>query len=164
VGRAAGVQTSGASRYAMSPTDATQGQRVTVADPQGCNALQATRDLPLKMQRRCTSRVTTYGGPVTIASAETIGKDQTAGSDRPAHQLVTRYAQNRDSVDWAISEAKIIMAQPSPLSALCTANEVAVAIEAGSRAESFVIVNGSDLRTASVAVVSTRSCRSTETF
>jgi hypothetical protein len=27
--------------------------------------------------------------------------------------------------------AKIIMAQPSPLSALCTANEVAVAIEAG---------------------------------
>jgi hypothetical protein len=31
--------------------------------------------------------------------------------------------------------------------------------EAGSRAESFVIVSGSDLRKASVAVMSVRSCR-----
>ena len=34
-------------------------------------------------------------------------------------------------------------------------------MEAGSRAESFVIANGSDLRTASMAVTSVRSCRST---
>ena len=60
--------------------------------------------------------------PVTIASAETIGKDQTAGSDPPDHQLVTRYVQNRDLVDWAIFVGKIIMAQPTPLSALSTAN------------------------------------------
>ena len=57
---------------------------------------------PPKMQQRCTPRVTGYGEPVTIASAETIGKDQMAGSARPDHQLVTRYVQNRDSVDWAI--------------------------------------------------------------
>ena len=58
------------------------------------------------MQRRCTPRVTRYGEPVTIASAETIGKDQTAGSDHPDHQLVTRYMRNRDSVDWAIFRGK----------------------------------------------------------
>jgi len=34
-------------------------------------------------------------------------------------------------------------------------------MEAGSRAESLVIVNGSDLRMASVAVMSVRSWRST---
>jgi hypothetical protein len=49
-----------------------------------------------------------------IASAETIGKDQMAGSDHPDHQLVTRYVQNRDSADWAILVGKIIMAQPFP--------------------------------------------------
>ena len=43
----------------------------------------------------------------------------------------------------------VAMGAPSPavsvpLSALCTANEVAAVAEAGSRAESFVIVNGSD--------------------
>jgi hypothetical protein len=59
---------------------------------EGATALHAE---PLKVQRRCTPRVTGYVEPVTIASAETIGKDQTAGT--------------------------------SPLSALCTANEVAVA-------------------------------------
>jgi len=48
-----------------------------------------------------------------------------------------------------------------PLSAPCAADEVAAATEAGSRAESFVIVNGSDLRKASVAVMSVRSWRST---
>ena len=46
------------------------------------------------MQRRCTPRVTGYGEPVTIASAETIGKDQSPGSDHPDHQLVTRYGKN----------------------------------------------------------------------
>jgi len=53
------------------------------------------------------------------------------------------------------------MSPPSPLSGLCTANEVAVVMEAGPEAESFVIVNGSDLRKASVAVMSVRSLRST---
>jgi hypothetical protein len=53
------------------------------------------------------------------------------------------------------------MAQPSPLSAPCAVGEVAAATEAGTRVESFVIVNGSDLRTASVAAMSVRSCRST---
>jgi hypothetical protein len=53
------------------------------------------------------------------------------------------------------------MSPPSPLSALCIANEVVPAIEAGSRAESFVMASGSDLRTASVAVMSLRSWRST---
>jgi hypothetical protein len=42
------------------------------------------------------------------------------------------------------------MAQPSPLSAPCAADEVAAATDAGSRAESFVIVNGSDQPTSSV--------------
>jgi hypothetical protein len=46
------------------------------------------------------------------------------------------------------------MAQPFPLSAPCAADEVAATTEAGSRAESFVIVSGSDLRKASVAVMS----------
>src|SRR4029077_18515515 len=49
---------------------------------------------------------------------------------------------------------------PKPLSARA-AGVVAAAMEAGSRAESFVIVNGSDLRRASVAVMSARSWRST---
>jgi hypothetical protein len=45
------------------------------------------------------------------------------------------------------------MAQPSPpLSALCTANEVAVAIEAGPRAESFLNAKGW-LRTRSSAAM-----------
>ena len=57
-------------------------------------------------------------GYLSLESAETIGKDQTAESDHPAHQLVTRYVQNRDSLDWAIFVGKIIMAQPSPLLAL----------------------------------------------
>jgi hypothetical protein len=60
--------------------------------------------------------------------------------------------------------AKIIMAQPSPLSTPCADDEIAVATEPASRAESVVIVSRSDLRTASVAVMSTRSCRSTESF
>ena len=72
---------------------------------------------------RCTPRVTGHGEPVTIASAERIGKDQTAGSAHPDHELVTRYAQNRNSVDWAIFMDKIIMAQPSPLSALSSGQE-----------------------------------------
>jgi hypothetical protein len=38
------------------------------------------------------------------------------------------------------------MSHPSPLSAPCAADKDAVATEAGSRAESFVIANGSDLR------------------
>ena len=46
------------------------------------------------------------------------------------------------------------MAQPFPLSAPCAADEVAATTEAGSRAESFVIVSGSDLCKASVAVTS----------
>jgi hypothetical protein len=54
-----------------------------------------------------------------------------------------------------------LMAQPSPFSAPCAVGEVAAATEAGTRVESFVIVNGSDLRTASVAAMSVRSCRST---
>jgi hypothetical protein len=77
------------------------------------------------MQQRCTPRVTRYGEPVTIASAETIGKDQTAGSDHPDHQLVTRYVQNRDSANSAIFVGKIIMAQPSPLSVLSNALKIA---------------------------------------
>jgi hypothetical protein len=52
---------------------------------------------------------------------------------------------------------KIIMSHPSPLSAPCAAGEVAIAAEAGSRAESCVIVNGSDLQKASVAGMSARS-------
>jgi len=47
---------------------------------------------------------------------------------------------------------KRIMAQPSPLSALCTSNEVAVVIEAGPEAESFVNANGSDPSKSSGAV------------
>jgi len=39
---------------------------------------------------------------VTIASAETIGKDQTAEMDHPDHQLVTRYAQNHELAEVAI--------------------------------------------------------------
>jgi hypothetical protein len=53
------------------------------------------------------------------------------------------------------------MAHPSPLSAPCAADESAAATEAGSGAESFMIVNGSDLRKASLAVMSVRSWRST---
>jgi hypothetical protein len=105
-------------------------------------------------------------GPALLlqASAETTGKGQTAGSAHPDHQLVTRYVQNRDSVDWEIFVEKIIMAQPSPLSALCTANEVAVVIEAGPRVESFLNAKGW-LRTRSSAAMSRfESSRATETF
>ena len=59
---------------------------------------------------------------------------------------------------------QIIMSPPSPLSALCTANEVAVVMEAGPRAESFVIVNGSDQRKSSTAVRCLRPWRSTGRF
>ena len=52
------------------------------------------------MQQRYTPLVMGYGEPVTIPSAETIGKDQTGGSDHPDHQLVTPYMQNRDSAKW----------------------------------------------------------------
>jgi hypothetical protein len=105
------------------------------------------------VQQRCTDRVTGYEEPVTIASAETIGKDQMAGSARPDHQLVTRYVQNRDSVNRPVFVAKIIMAHPSPLSAPFAAYAVAVATEAASKAESLVIVTGSDLRTAFRAII-----------
>jgi hypothetical protein len=53
------------------------------------------------------------------------------------------------------------MAPPSPLSAPCTADQVAAATKAGSRAESFVIVNGSDQRRPFVAGMSARSWLST---
>ena len=66
------------------------------------------------------------------------------GSDHPDHQLVTRYEQNHELAEVAIFVGQIIMSPPSPLSALCTANEVAVVIEAGPEAESFVNANGSD--------------------
>jgi hypothetical protein len=54
-----------------------------------------------------------------------------------------------------------IIAQPSPLSAPGAADEVAAAMEAGSRAKSFVIVNGTDRSTSAAAVMSVRSWRST---
>ena len=58
------------------------------------------------------------------------------------------------------SMGKIIMAQPSPLSAPCAANEVALR-PSSAQGESFLIVNGSDLRKASVAMMGVRSWRST---
>ncbi len=76
------------------------------------------------MQRRWP-RVTGYGEPVTIASAETIGKDQTAGSAHPAHQLVTRYEQNHELAEVAIFIGKIIMAPPSPLGRCGNASQLA---------------------------------------
>ena len=66
-----------------------------------------------------------------------LGRDQAAENDYPAHQLVTRYMQNRDSPDWAIFVGKIIVAPSCPLSALCIANEVVPAIEAGLRQNPF---------------------------
>ena len=53
---------------------------------------------------------------------------------------------------------------PSPLSALCTANEVAVVIEAGPEAESFVNANGSDRTKSSGAVECFRTWRWTGRF
>jgi hypothetical protein len=131
-----------------------------------------------------------------------------ARSDQPDHQLVTRYEQNPDSADWAIFMGKIIMAQPSPLSALsrgpkswsrrsgrirfeckrlgqgkslaavmsvrswrtlplsalCTANEIAVVIEAGPEVESFVNANGSDWSKSPAAVECVKPAQSTERF
>jgi hypothetical protein len=86
-----------------------------------------------------------------------------AGSAHPDHQLVTRYVQNRDSVDSAIFGGKNNYGT-TPLSALCTVNEVAVAIEAGPRVESFLNAKGW-LRTRSSAAMGWfESSRSTETF
>ena len=51
-----------------------------------------------------------------------------------------------------------------PLSALCSANEVAVVIEAGPEAESFVNANGSDRTKSSGAVECFRTWRSTARF
>jgi hypothetical protein len=45
-------------------------------------------------------------------------------------------------VHYFLRMGKTIMAQPSPLSALRTANEVAVVIEAGLEAESFLNTKG----------------------
>ena len=55
---------------------------------------------------------------------------------------------------------EIIIAHPSPLSAPFAAYAVAVATEAASKAESLVIVTGSDLRAAFPATMIVRSCRS----
>jgi hypothetical protein len=55
---------------------------------------------------------------------------------------------------------KIIMAQPSPLSALCTANEVAVAMEAGPGVESFLNAKGWFRRKSSAAMSCFESSRS----
>jgi hypothetical protein len=59
--------------------------------------------------------------------------------------------------------AKIIMAQPSPLSALCTAKEGAVVIEAGPRVESFLNAKGWLRRKSSAAMSCFESSRATET-
>ena len=59
---------------------------------------------------------------------------------------------------------KIIMSSPSPLSALCAADEVAVPMEASSRAESFVNANGSDWSKSSAAVECLRPWRLTARF
>jgi hypothetical protein len=56
---------------------------------------------------------------------------------------------------------EIIIAHPSPLSAPFAAYARTVATEAASKAESLVIVTGSDLRTAFPATMSVKSCRST---
>jgi hypothetical protein len=53
---------------------------------------------------------------------------------------------------------------PSPLSALCTANEVAFVRAAGPEAESFVNANGSDRTKSSGAVECFRTWRSTARF
>jgi hypothetical protein len=52
------------------------------------------------------------------------------------------------------------MAHPSPLSAAFAAYAVAAATEAASKAESLVIATGSDLRTAFLATMGVKSCRS----
>ena len=56
------------------------------------------------------------------------------------------------------------MAQPSPLSALCTANEVAVVIEAGPRVESFLNAKAWLRARSSAAVWAVEVVRSTESF
>jgi hypothetical protein len=56
------------------------------------------------------------------------------------------------------------MAHPSPLSAPFAAYTVTVATEAASKAESFEIVTGSDLRAAFPAARGARLCRSTTGF
>jgi hypothetical protein len=53
---------------------------------------------------------------------------------------------------------------PSPLSALCTANEVAVVIEAGPRVESFLNAKGWLWTRSSAALGWFESSRQTETF
>ena len=77
-----------------------------------------------------------------------------ARSDQPDHQLVTRYEQNPDSADWAIFMGKIIMAQPSPLSALSRANESWSRRSGRIRFECKRLGQGKSL----AAVMSVRSC------
>jgi hypothetical protein len=64
----------------------------------------------------------------------------------------------------AIFVAQIIMSPPSPLLALCTADEVAVVREAGPEAKSFVNANGSDWSKSSAAVECLRPAQSTGRF
>jgi len=73
-----------------------------------------------------------------------------------------RVADIRFSGMCPVKGGRIIMSPPSPRSALCTANEVAAPMEAGSRAESFVNANGSNWSKPLAAVMSARSLRSTE--
>jgi hypothetical protein len=87
-----------------------------------------------------------------------------ASSAGQTHQLVTHYVENRDSANWAIFMGKIIMSPPSPLSALCTADETAVAIEAGLRVESFLNAKGSGRSKPSAAAECFESSSSRETF
>ena len=53
------------------------------------------------------------------------------------------------------------MSPPSPLSSLCTSNEIAVVMEAGLEAESFLKANGSDWSKLSAAVECLRRAQST---
>ena len=69
--------------------------------------------------------------------------------------LISEYDQGRNIAN---------VSPPSPLSALCSANEVAVVIEAGPEAESFVNANGSDRTKSSGAVECFRTWRSTARF
>jgi hypothetical protein len=83
-----------------------------------------------------------------------------ARSDQPDHQLVTRYEQNPDSADWVIFMGKIIMAQPSPLSALSRGPKSWSRRSGRIRFECKRLGQGKSL----AAVMSVRSWRTTEGF
>ena len=71
---------------------------------------------------------------------------------------VTRDAFDENLTGGRSSGTSVRHANPPPLSALCTANEVAVVMEAGPDAESFVNANGSDCLAESRFIRLRRQC------